>query len=177
MLYRTHIISSVAAAAAFVPFNGTAATVIGISGVAIGSLLPDIDEPNSYVGRRTKGVSHMTKAIFGHRGFTHTLLATLLVFIPFILLMYPHLLGDGFEHYMAQSTKLTTFFLPLFYGIGIGYLFHILGDMLSISGVPLFMPFTQKKFKIPLYRTGGKREMLIRYACFLYLAHIVIVNT
>ncbi|MCL6571364.1 MAG: bifunctional acetaldehyde-CoA/alcohol dehydrogenase, partial [Bacillus sp. (in: Bacteria)] len=43
------------------------------AGVVIGSLLPDIDEPKSYVGRRSFGMANKVKEAFGHRGMTHSL--------------------------------------------------------------------------------------------------------
>lgn len=44
------------------------ATTAGI----VGSLIPDIDEPNSIVGKKVKPLSRPVKAIFGHRGIVHT---------------------------------------------------------------------------------------------------------
>lgn len=41
----------------------------------LGALLPDIDHPDSMIGRRLPGVSHATAAAFGHRGLVHTVWA------------------------------------------------------------------------------------------------------
>ena len=35
---------------------------------AVGGLLPDIDHPESVIGRRVRFLSHPISAIFGHRG-------------------------------------------------------------------------------------------------------------
>ena len=46
--------------------------------IALGSIFPDIDEPNSYIGKRMPGFSHIVSMLFGHRGFTHFSSYTLL---------------------------------------------------------------------------------------------------
>ena len=58
------------------------------SAVGIGTLLPDIDEPQSIIGKKTMGISNFIKFIFGHRGFTHSLCFVLffgyfIVYTPF----------------------------------------------------------------------------------------------
>jgi len=149
MRYKTHIVTSLTAGFALMEVTPLPLSVMLGVGILIGSTLPDIDEPESYIGRRTLGVSNVIKAMFGHRGFTHSLLATLLVAIPYFI----------FHH---------LFFL----GIALGYLFHIVGDMLSVTGVPLFHPFSKKKVAIPLYKTGGIREHILlglSVIAFIYL--------
>jgi len=47
---------------------------IGV-GAVIGSLLPDVDHPQSWVGRRTRPISTALAATLGHRGVTHSALA------------------------------------------------------------------------------------------------------
>ncbi|WP_016586988.1 metal-dependent hydrolase, partial [Yersinia pestis] len=46
-----------------------------IPGALLTSLLPDIDHPKSILGQRLKWVSVPIARVFGHRGFTHSLLA------------------------------------------------------------------------------------------------------
>jgi len=52
----------------------------GLAGAALGSLASDLDSPKSYLGRRCWPVSWTVTSLLGHRGFTHSLLAGLLVF-------------------------------------------------------------------------------------------------
>ncbi len=40
-------------------------------------LLPDIDHPKSFLGQRLSWISKPVARAFGHRGFTHSLLAVL----------------------------------------------------------------------------------------------------
>lgn len=53
-----------------------------VATVTFGSLLPDIDTPYSFIGRRCKLVSYPIYKIFGHRTITHSLFIwSLLLFI------------------------------------------------------------------------------------------------
>lgn len=145
MRYDSHIISSVVLGTALTHYSSIEPSVSLFAGIVIGSLLPDIDEDESYVGKRSLGTAKVVKGIFGHRGFTHSLLATIIVFIPSL-----------FFHYSFYSALL---------GLGFGYLFHILEDMLSKSGVPLFWFFsestTELRIKIPLYTTNHFSELIV----------------
>lgn len=174
MRYQTHIVTSVAAGVAMVHLTPLESSIGLFVGIVAGSLLPDIDEPGSYVGRRTSvgvlnariGLSSVIKSIFGHRGFTHSLLAALIVFMPYLLLAWnPSLIGNE-----MIATNIVS---PLLLGLGLGYLFHILGDMFSKSGVPLFMPFTDNKIKIPLYVTGKMSEKIILSLSSVLLVFLV----
>lgn len=136
MHYYTHMSTSIVAAVVVTNYTELTLSAGMLVGVAIGSLLPDIDEPKSKIGRKAPGVSHVTKLVFGHRGFTHTLLATLLV--------------GWLLFYFTSSVPSS-----ILQGLTMGYLFHIIGDSFSKSGVPLLMPFTKKRFGVPLYTTGG----------------------
>ena len=118
--------------------------------VGIGTLLPDIDEPQSIIGKKTMGISNFIKFIFGHRGFTHSLCFVLFLGI---LLFILHSLG----------------ILPIFLimGLILGCLLHLIGDMMTPSGVPLLMPFNLKNYHIlpkPLcFKTGGIFDYLIGF--------------
>lgn len=83
--------------------------IIFFYGALIGSLLPDIDEPNSSIGKKTRGISDFINLMFGHRGITHSLL--------FVTTLY--LLA-----FLSPS-----FLSPLFVGLALGSLAHIIGDM------------------------------------------------
>ncbi len=48
-------------------------------------LLPDIDHPKSFLGQRLKWVSKPIARAFGHRGFTHSLLAVFALLATFYL--------------------------------------------------------------------------------------------
>lgn len=86
--------------------------------VLVGTLLPDIDSPKSFIGRRAKLISYPVYVVFGHRRLTHSALFFLSIFY----------LGHHYDY-------------SFLVWISIGALFHILGDYLTHSGVPLLYPF------------------------------------
>ena len=150
--YSTHVATSLAAGTYLTTVTNVPFSVACLGGIVIGSLLPDIDEPNSFVGRRTFGLSKLIKKTFGHRGLTHSLLFWLL----FSLLYYK---------FQNDFTL----------GLSLGYVFHIIGDFFSRQGVPLFFPFTKKKFRAPLtYKTGTVQEralLVVALVAFVYIVY------
>lgn len=178
MRYHAHIVTSLAATVALAQATDAKLAITTLAGVTIGSLLPDIDEPRSYVGNRSMGASNIVKFIFGHRGFTHSILAMIIMLLPLYWIL--HLQSYSFSFYslvdyggiQTVTDGLAHFLLMFFYGLGLGYILHILEDMFSIKGVPLLYPI-KKKIAIKLYRTGGKREKLILFASILYIIYQV----
>lgn len=152
--YQTHIITSVAAGAYLTTVTDAPFTFTFVGGIIVGSLIPDIDEPNSYIGRRSFGIAKLIKKAFGHRGLTHSLLAWMC--FSLIYYFYPN-------HFT--------------YGLCAGYLFHIAGDFFSKRGVPLFSPIWKKKFKFLItYETGKIGEKLIMLAAIFAIGYLVYTN-
>ncbi len=72
----------------------------------ISAIFLDIDEENSFIGRRTRPLSNIINIIFKHRGFIHSLLFILIVslitwsffnnyYIPFLIGASSHLFLDS----------------------------------------------------------------------------------
>lgn len=109
-------------------------------GLAIaGSLLPDIDHPQSWVGRRTRPLSTALAALLGHRGVTHSALAVL-----FLLVL---LAQEGVRRANADA-------------LAIGYLSHLGADLLTPRGLRLAWPL-RGTWSFPICRTGSPMEPLI----------------
>lgn len=118
--------------------------------VAIGSTFPDIDEPESWIGRRTIIISNIIKLIFGHRGMTHTIISSIFIFIlAYIASKYLMIGVTG--NYIAI-------------GFAIGWFLHSIGDAHTKGGVPLFLPYSKKKFwvlpKILRFKTASWVEFV-----------------
>jgi len=122
----------------------------GVPGAFIGgfsALLPDIDCPDSTVGKLVKPLSWLVTTILGHRTVFHSF------WIPLAL-----------------------YFLPAPYNlpIALGYLSHLLLDMLTPEGIiPLWpLPF---RFSLPLVQTGSLAETFVFLGILImgitYLAH------
>jgi inner membrane protein len=130
----------------------TAPSLNYLAAAVLGSLTPDLDSPKSSLGRRVRPLSWSLKIIYGHRGFTHSLLACLLV-------------GIGLSFACFKWPGWTT------YGVAftIGYTSHILADWLTREGVPLLWPFP-KRFRCPLhFATGGLLEYAFSLAAGSFL--------
>ncbi|MEG1929484.1 MAG: metal-dependent hydrolase [Niameybacter sp.] len=95
-----------------------------MAGSVIGSLLPDIDHPKSFLGRWVRPISNILYGTVGHRTFTHSFL-----FIALIGFLVSH------------------FDLWLGVGVAAGVFSHILLDMTSRAGVAFLYPFVKKRIK------------------------------
>lgn len=105
----------------------------------IGALLPDIDHPSSWIGRRLRLISLPLAATFGHRGITHSLLA---VIACVVLLRW-----QGFSRAVIDP-------------LAVGYLSHLAADLLTTSGLRLAWPSPRRQ-SIGLCRTGSATEAAI----------------
>ncbi len=120
-----------------------------IPAAIITCLLPDIDHPKSLLGQRLTWISKPIARMFGHRGFTHSLLA---VFAS-LALLYIHVPIDA------------TIPGDVLQGMVVGYVSHIIADMLTPAGVPLLWP-CRWRFRLPLIVTQ-KGNQLERVLCML----------
>lgn len=92
---------------------------------ALGSLLPDIDHPQSMLSGWIPG-SFLISVFTRHRGFTHSILFCMLV--PAVL-------------WVAISSG-ATIAIPYIYPLALvlGMVSHLIADMLTPAGVPLLFP-------------------------------------
>lgn len=145
MKYSTHIIFSLA-------FTQT--TLVGsnfyslplLTGAIVGSLLPDIDHPKSYIGRRVPLIPDIVYKFWGHRTVTHSMLAIILIALI--------------------SLPLISFGLYKFwYGLIVGYISHLLIDMLNPQGISLFFPILSR-FSVGSIQIKSKEENYIFLTSF-----------
>lgn len=108
----------------------------GLGLAALGALVPDIDHPQSWLGKRLAVISVPLAGIIGHRGVTHSLIA--------VLALLAFLAPAGLDHAGAP--------------LAVGYLSHLLADALTLSGVPLLWP-SRRLYGLPLIRTGSLAEI------------------
>lgn len=121
-----------------------------IGGVILGSLFPDIDESNSYIGKCFPLISSSTNFAIGHRTLTHNF------FIWIFVLTY------GF------TTEIN-----FIVGIGFGAIFHIIEDSITNSGAKWALkPFPVNFILLPkklMFDTNKKFEN------FIYLPVVTII--
>jgi endonuclease YncB( thermonuclease family) len=90
---------------------------------AAASILPDADDPKSWLGHRLGSVSEELNRLFGYRSFLHSLLALVLV---------TPLLGLPLWWIVGRPSPMIA--------VGVGYGSHLFADMMTLGGVQLFWP-------------------------------------
>ena len=137
MIARSHVIVGVAAwvfAAPTLHLPMLSPLCLGL--VVAGSLLPDIDHPKSWVGRRTRPLSTAIAAVVGHRGATHSAIA--------VAGLIAVLLHAGYRRAGVSA-------------LAVGYLSHLAADMLTPQGLRLAWPLAGT-WGIPLCQTDSVAE-------------------
>lgn len=108
---------------------------------AFGALLPDIDHPQSAIGRIFFFISHPLNLAIGHRGYSHS------------FLIWGGILGIGFLTH------------PVIQWLAIGALSHVLIDCYTLNGVQALLPLTERTVVIFKkdwrVRTGSTGEIFI----------------
>lgn len=155
MQYKTHLSTSLVVALPVMSATDTL-TIGTVLAVGLGAVFPDIDEPHSWIGSRTRGISDFIKGFFGHRGLTHSLMGLFIVFLTMVLMV----------SFTPFSPIIGLYFI-------LGYLLHLVGDSFSKSGVKWLLPFSDKAFQsglgIVYYRTGFLAERIIFIVSMLLL--------
>jgi inner membrane protein len=140
MMAGSHIALGAAAWFAAAPRLGLPALEPVSLGLAVfGALLPDIDHPKSWVGKRVWPVSVLCARLFGHRGMTHSLIAV-----------------AGCAALLLDGRVPRSIAAPLV----VGYLSHLVADLLTPGGLRLAWPM-KGVWSLPLCRTGSAFEPLV----------------
>lgn len=137
-----------------------------LSGSVLGSLMPDIDHRQSFIGKRLKPVSYLASLTAGHRGATHS---------PFIIMLIAALLSL-LARYLTNDIQ-QTFLLVLIAGFTVGALSHVFLDSLTKGGVPLFYPFSSEHYRFANLKTGSMGEKLVSILMIGFLIGITIYES
>lgn len=106
--------------------NITPNTIIIVCGSITGSIVPDIDHPNSFIGKKIPIIPDLLYCTVGHRTLTHSLLFALVV---------------------GAAGAVINYWIGI--GLSVGILSHISLDMLSPYGVAFLYPFKKSRIKLP----------------------------
>lgn len=120
-------------------------TTINLMIVVLFSLLPDIDHPKSKISTflfPLLPVSYLIYKKYGHRTITHSLWFWLFLSLVLIIFMPTN------EMALIAS---------------IAYLSHILSDLISMGGVPLFYPQKKKRYAFIRLEINGIGEQFTKY--------------
>jgi inner membrane protein len=140
MMARSHVVIGLATWIAAAPLLHVASLdPVHLCFAVAGSLLPDMDHPKSWVGRRSRPVSTLIASVLGHRGITHSALA-----VVGLVMLLTH---AGFRGGVVSA-------------LAVGYLSHLAADMLTPQGLRLAWPLPWT-WGLPLCRTGSRMEPVV----------------
>jgi len=121
------------------------------------SLLPDIDHPESTIGRIFSPLSKYIQRKYGHRTVTHSLFAIMFIAAALLpLLLIPRLLQWG-----------NPFWTGLYAAALLAFSSHIFIDLFNKSGVRIFSPFSQKEYIS--FRTPSLRILVSSWQEYILL--------
>lgn len=148
---------------------------------SIGSYIPDIDHTGSKAGKKAPLLSYPIKytsklfswvykktkiksfnkisMMFEHRGIFHSPLFWILIFLP-VFIFVPPLVSQPIVQDMVVGGL---------FGFLLGVMLHLFADMLNPTGIPLFLPFLHRKFRLAKIVTGSKSEMVFKAFAILVL--------
>jgi membrane-bound metal-dependent hydrolase YbcI (DUF457 family) len=141
--------------------------------VATGTLVPDIDNPYSTIGRRAGWISKEIQHIAGHRTLFHSLVGLAIGMVLAFGLEQGVILLLERRGSVVPAQIVGTSHLVLV-AVGLGCLTHLLADALTEGGVPLFWP-CHRRFGFPpdrhwRFRTGHWQEYVVVYGLMLLVA-------
>ena len=156
MTAPTHILTGLASVVVVGRGSGLTPDAVSLLAFIVGSLAPDIDgqgvitKPGTIL-RRFFGrgmatlldaigqlLSASARTIFGHRGFMHSPLVALCI------------IGMGVY---SGCVWLTWF--------GGGYASHLLGDVLTAGGIPIWSPISSRRVSLSGMKTGSRTERVV----------------
>ena len=135
-MFRTHFVLSLFLGLLFMELFSYGWVFLLI--VVLVGVLPDIDHPKSFIGKRLRGLSDFISFIFGHRGFFHS------IFIVLVIVLV-------LDYFMLSEYSVA---------FSLGYLSHLVGDMFTRSGVAFLYPFSEFKIKGIVKVDGFLEEVL-----------------
>lgn len=124
----------------------------------IGSLFPDIDMKGSFISKSHPLIHKIFGKRFRHRGFTHSLLAMIILYI--------------FIKNFIQISNEDIIIISMCYGFFIGYASHLILDLITKEGVELLYPF---KINISIFfiKTNSNGEKIFnKFLKFIILMYI-----
>lgn len=170
MMAKTHLVFSFALGALPLSIQGISTFDPLIlqsyfAGLALGSLFPDIDEPQSTIGKRTPLLPHLIRLFTPHRGLTHSFLALMLwTILAFYLIPFSSSIG-GIDIGMFAL------------GFAIGNIFHVLGDAMTTGGIPDFIwPLRTRRFVVLPDSLRFSVGSLKEYGWFILFTFLLILQ-
>ena len=160
---------------------GIPASIATIAFSTLGSYAPDRDHTGSTAGKKMALVSYPISGLcklfawmhrktkiklfkhisemFQHRGIFHAPLFWLAIFIPLLIFVPPAITYESIRQLAIGGII----------GFATGVALHLAADMLNPTGIPLFMPISNKKFRLARIVTGSRAETGFKIVVILTL--------
>lgn len=151
MMWHTHLAFGLLFGLVSMPFLNSGNAYLFIALVLLGALLPDIDQHDSFVGKRASPVSNIVQAVFGHRGIVHSIWG------------------------MAAICGLFWYFFSRSYGaaLALGFFSHLIADGLTKKGINFLHPFGNARIS-GFIETGSSGERILFIVILALCAMILI---
>lgn len=135
---------------------------IFIASTIFGALIPDIDYTKSMIGKVFRPISKYLNRRYGHRTITHSLLAMFGSFLLFATIE---------STFYGRTTTAKIYLL--------GFFSHLVLDMMTVQGVPLFYPFLRNPCVLPgnpnaRFKTGNLHSETMIF-CFFTLSLVFLL--
>ncbi|MDI7741067.1 metal-dependent hydrolase [Lysinibacillus fusiformis] len=137
--------------------NGIAGIGAVLCGAILGSLLPDIDHRQSYIGRKLKIASFIISKTLGHRSVVHA---------PLVIFAFSALLYFFSIELTSPYQAIAKYFVI---GLSAGMWSHLFLDMMTRRGIPLLYPLTKKSFRIANFKGGGIGDSIANTGCIIII--------
>jgi len=164
MTSSTHIITSIISISAINALSGHPFHPAPIAVAAFMSILPDVDSPQSHIGRWCKPLSGFLYRKIGHRTLTHSIF------------------GWGMAAILFLPLKLLPIDIDLYGATLIGYISHAILDLANLEGVALTYPLLpHHRWVFPgdaAYRVkaDSPREQVLRMVGLLVMTGLLALN-
>jgi len=135
MMFKTHLAFGFLVGLFLIQLFNPSNQILFITLVVIASVLPDIDHPDSKIGKNIKIIGYL----FEHRGFFHSVFAIILFTFPVYYFLKSYILG---------------------FAVLAGYASHLIADCISIKGIMPLHPISRLKIR-GFIRTNSSIEYLI----------------
>ncbi|MBC6388174.1 metal-dependent hydrolase [Lactobacillus kunkeei] len=134
-------------------------------GVWIGSQLPDIDQRQTRINKKT-GIETSMFTLWGHRTWSHSIWIPALLFI-LARYSYNSPMLNGISVY---GYKVMGYF---YFTLALGYFLHELLDAFSVEGIRWLYPLGDRKIirkkGIFRYKVHSMKEIMIRYVSIIFI--------
>lgn len=163
----THLSIGLASATVMANNNIKGVTIF-LPFIILGSLLPDIDCNKKSLIKSSKIITLLAVSIVGYL-YLHQnnesaqigIVSTLIVSMIFSMTKH-----RSISHSLIGLAILTTC-ISLINITGaafftIGYISHLISDSITVSGIPLFLPFSKKKIGLKICKADGVIDMMLR---------------